>query len=259
MKKLQALLLTSCVSLIGYSQQPLDSLFVSNDSLLVQQDSLVIKNRGFTSKQLILPASLIAGGFLLRNSSTNARINRDIKEFRDDNFSAFRTNVDDYFQYSTILLTFGGNAMGFKSKNNYKQMISDGIVSNILLSAIVLPLKNNIGDMRPDGSASNSFPSGHTTAAFNCATLHFLEYRDDNVLFASAGFGIASTTALFRVLNNRHWLSDVTAAAGIGIATAVVVHYFNPFRFESKKETSLTLLPTYSQNTAGFVLNYRFK
>lgn len=252
MKKLKTLLLTSCVSIMGFSQSTLDSLHLPTDSL-------VQKQRGFTYNQLILPGSLIAGGFLLRNSSTNARLNRDIKKFRDNNFNAFRTNVDDYFQYSTILLTLGGNAMGFKSQNNYKQIISDGIVSNILLSAIVLPLKNNIGDMRPDGSASNSFPSGHTAAAFNCATLHFLEYRDDNVLFASAGFGIASTTALFRVLNNRHWLSDVTAAAGIGIATATLVYYFNPFRFESKKETTLTLLPTYSNNTAGFVLNYSFK
>lgn len=252
MKKLQALLLMSCVSMIGFSQSALDSLHLQNDSL-------ILKNKGFTYNQLILPGSLIAGGFLLRNSSTNARLNRDIKEFRDNNFSAFRTNVDDYFQYSTILFTLGGNAMGFKSKNTIKQMVSDGIVSNILVSAIILPLKNNIGDMRPDGSASNSFPSGHTAAAFNCATLHFLEYRDDNVLFASVGFGIASTTALFRVLNNRHWLSDVTSAAGIGIATATIVHFFNPFRFESKKEAILTLLPTYSNNTAGFVLNYSFK
>lgn len=252
MKKVYSSILTTCISVLSFSQ-------INADSLKVVDDNLVLKNRGFTYNQLVLPGSLIVGGFLLRNSSTDVKINRNIKEFRDNNFNSFRTNVDDYFQYSTILLTFGGNAMGFKSKNNYKQMISDGLVSNALLSAIVLPLKNNIGDRRPDGSATNSFPSGHTSAAFNCATLHFLEYRDDNILFASAGFAVASTTGLFRVLNNRHWLSDVTAAAGIGITTAVIVHYFNPFRFETKKEDTFTFFPTFSQDTPGLLLSYSFK
>lgn len=219
-----------------------------------ETDTILPKNT-FSYKQLIIPSALIVGGTLMRNSSVNA----DVKAFRDQNFGSFHTSFDDYFQYSTVLLTFGGNYMGFKSEHSNARMASNLLVSKLLLTAVALPLKNNIGDLRPDNSGANAFPSGHTAAAFNCATLHFLEYKNDNIWFASAGFLVATTTGGMRILNNRHWLSDITAGAGIGMGTAILTYYFNPLTFEFKKENRVSFCPSYLDNKAGLALNYNFK
>lgn len=219
-----------------------------------ETDTIIHKSH-FSYKQLIIPSALIAGGTLLRHSA----INNDVKEFRDKNFGNFKSSFDDYFQYSTVLLTFGGNYMGFKSEHSNTQMASNMLVSKLLLTAIALPLKNNIGDLRPDNSGNNAFPSGHTAAAFTCATLHFLEYKNSNIWFASSGFLIATTTGTFRILNNRHWLSDITAGAGIGMTTAVLTYYFNPLTFDIKKDSKVSFCPAYLENKAGLALNYNFK
>lgn len=241
-----------CLPVSGFAETVSDTLVQSN--MLIPSDTL-LKKDCFSYKQLIIPSALIIGGTLLRHSG----INNDVKEFRDRNFGSFETSFDDYFQYSSVALTFGGNYIGFKSEHSNARMLSNLLVSKLLLTAIALPLKNNIGDLRPDNSACNAFPSGHTAAAFTCATLHFLEYRNSNIWFASAGFLVATTTGTLRILNDRHWLSDITAGAGLGMATAVITYYFNPLTFEFKKENRLCFSPTYIDSKAGLALNYSFK
>jgi membrane-associated phospholipid phosphatase len=89
-------------------------------------------------------------------------------------------------------------------------------------------LKYTIGRNRPDVagtniefrpfSGSNSFPSGHTAAAFAIATAVADQTTDgwsDYVLY-----GAASVTALARINDNRHWTSDVLFGALIGHLSA---------------------------------------
>ncbi|WP_300489486.1 phosphatase PAP2 family protein [Flavobacterium sp.] len=241
-----------CLPVSGFSETVSDTLVESK--ILIKSDTLV-KQDCFSYKKLIIPSALIIGGTLLRHSA----VNNNVKEFRDRNFGSFQTSFDDYFQYSSVALMFGGNYMGFKSEHSNARMLSNLLVSKLLLTAITLPLKNNIGDLRPDNSACNAFPSGHTAAAFTCATLHFLEYRNSNIWFASTGFMIATTTGALRVMNNRHWVSDITAGAGIGMTTAILTYYFNPLTFEVKKDNRVCFSPTYIDNKAGLALNYNFK
>ena len=85
-------------------------------------------------------------------------------------------------------------------------------------------LKYSIGRNRPDiagtntefrpFSGSNSFPSGHTAAAFAIATAVADQTTDgwsDYVLY-----GAATITALSRINDNRHWTSDVLIGGLIG-------------------------------------------
>jgi membrane-associated phospholipid phosphatase len=61
-----------------------------------------------------------------------------------------------------------------------------------------------------------SFPSGHTTVAFAFSTV--LAERIDNIWARIGFYGMASLTAYARVLNNKHWVSDVIIGAGLGLA-----------------------------------------
>jgi len=63
-----------------------------------------------------------------------------------------------------------------------------------------------------------SFPSGHSTAAFALATIFTNEY---NTRFCSFLFySLASLTAISRINDNDHWVSDVFFGAVIGYATS---------------------------------------
>ena len=73
--------------------------------------------------------------------------------------------------------------------------------------------------MRPDGSTYNSFPSGHTATAFVGAEFMHQELGWHSPWYSFAGYTMATATGILRIANNRHWLGDVIAGAGIGMLT----------------------------------------
>jgi len=80
------------------------------------------------------------------------------------------------------------------------------------------------------GSAYQSFPSGHATAAFAFAGALATEgahrWPRANRVTGPAGFAAATLVAAARVYRDRHWASDVALGAGIGAVTgsALVRH-----------------------------------
>jgi membrane-associated phospholipid phosphatase len=119
-------------------------------------------------------------------------------------------------------------------------------LSNLLETGIVHALKNTTSRMRPDGSSKNSFPSGHTASAFVAAEFLHQEYKDKSVWISISGYTVATLTGALRILNNRHWLSDVVAGAGIGILSVKTVYWTYPSlqKIWSKKD---------SQNLQSFI------
>ncbi|GEA49414.1 hypothetical protein VIN01S_02180 [Vibrio inusitatus NBRC 102082] len=77
---------------------------------------------------------------------------------------------------------------------------------------IVHGTKNLVGRMRPNSSSPNSFPSGHTAAAFSGAA--FLQSRY-GAAWGVPAYAAASFVGLSRMHGNRHFADDVLAAAGI--------------------------------------------
>ena len=88
------------------------------------------------------------------------------------------------------------------------------------MSASVLSLKSITKVERPDGSAFNSFPSGHTATAFAGAEFLWQEYKDVSVWYGISGYLVATGTGMFRIYNNKHWLTDVVAGAGTASRTS---------------------------------------
>ncbi|MFH1763544.1 MAG: phosphatase PAP2 family protein [Gemmatimonadota bacterium] len=78
-------------------------------------------------------------------------------------------------------------------------------------------LKLAIARERPDGSDDNSFPSGHTSAAFQGASFIHLRYGWKKGLPAYAG---AAFVAFSRVYADKHYVSDVAAGAALGTASS---------------------------------------
>ena len=68
------------------------------------------------------------------------------------------------------------------------------------------------------------FPSGHTTEAFAYAEFIQQEYKDVSPWYGAVGYAAATATGLLRIYNNKHWLSDVVAGAGIGMASTKLAY-----------------------------------
>ena len=76
-----------------------------------------------------------------------------------------------------------------------------------------------------------SFPSGHTTAAFALASTVTSEsqrwWPRQTWLVAPAMYGAATLVGLSRMYNNKHWASDVALGAAIGTFSGIKVVRYN--------------------------------
>ena len=194
-------------------------------------------------KQFIAPVALISSGALLLNSSLNEDLQSNANNlFGDD----FHTSIDNYLPFVPVAQIYLGKTFGFTPKNNFKQQTINIIVANAIGGAIFTTLKYTIKEERPDQSDDLSFPSGHTSIAFTNAAILYYEYKDSNVWYASSGFLFATATGILRIANNRHYTSDVLAGAGIGLASGLIVSYWNPFKsmtFGKKNKTTAFVFP----------------
>lgn len=82
--------------------------------------------------------------------------------------------------------------------------------------------------------ARQSFPSGHTTAAFAFASAMHRELRRTRPATARwAGpvlYAAAALTGVARMHSDNHWASDVVMGAGIGVVSGAVVARFHADR-----------------------------
>lgn len=149
----------------------------------------------------------------------------EIRHIRNNAIPGFRHTYDDYIQYAPGVLVIGLKASGYESRSSWGRMaVSDAFSAGIMAIA-VNGLKYSVRRMRPDGSSRNSFPSGHTATAFMMATILHKEYGWRSPWFSIGGYTVAAATGISRIMNNRHWTTDVAAGAAVGILS-VQLGYF---------------------------------
>jgi len=194
-----------------------------------QKDSIpfLIKEDKLTYKQFVIPAILISGGLLLKNTPINTNLQNDFRKVLGEDF---HNKIDNYIQYEALLQIYGGRYLGLKPKNNALQQTINIVVSNAIMGGIVQSMKFSIKELRPDKTDELSFPSGHTATAFTNASVLFFEYKEANIWYASSGYLFAAATGFLRIANNKHYTSDVLAGAGIGTAVGLAVSYWSPFK-----------------------------
>lgn len=216
------------------------------------------KKLDFKYQQLIIPTAFIGYGIFGLESGQIKGFNRDISEEVTEDIDE-KTSIDDFSQYAPIAAVYGLSALGVKAKNSYKDRTIILATSYLLMGLTVGTFKKTASVERPDKSGLNSFPSGHTATAFMGAELMYQEYKDASVWYGVSGFVVAAGTGAFRMYNNKHWLSDVVAGAGIGILSAKAGYWLYPYtsRLFTKNKSKSTntktaMIPFYDGKTAGF-------
>lgn len=161
-------------------------------------------------------------------------IDTDLHALRNCVVPGFHYSYDDYLQYAPAALTLGLKACGYESRSGWGRMIVSDAFSAAIMAGAVNGLKYSVGRLRPDGSRRNSFPSGHTATAFMTATMLHKEYGWRSPWFSIGGYTAAAVTGVSRILNNRHWLSDVIAGGAIGIGSVHLGYFITDCIFKEK-------------------------
>ncbi|WP_336518243.1 phosphatase PAP2 family protein [Pollutibacter soli] len=197
-------------------------------------DSLEINYRlKFSNEQLAIPVGLIASG-LITNRNKSESLKNEIVEERNKHLAKFHTPVDNYLQFAPYAIAYGLDFAGIKSKTDISNRTAIMIKSELLMMGTVSLLKYSTAQLRPDGTAHNSFPSGHTAQAFAAATFLSEEYKHRFKWMPYVSYGIASGVGLLRMANNRHYISDVLLGAGIGILTTKVTYWTHQYKWGRK-------------------------
>ena len=237
--------------------------YLVNAQELSKNDSISNENLKFKYKQLIIPTLLIGYGVIGLASDDLKDFNLGIRNEVTDDIDG-KLTIDDYSQYAPALSVYALNLCGIKGKNNLRDRSIILGTSYLLMTGTVMGLKSLTKVERPDGSGFNSFPSGHTATAFAGAEFMWQEYKDVSVWYGISGYIVATGTGFFRIYNNKHWLTDVAAGAGIGILSTKVAYwifpYVNKHIFKSKKNISTGMIaPFYNGNQMGLgmILNLK--
>lgn len=189
-----------------------------------------------------------------------------VRAARNYNIPQFSYRYDDYMQYAPGLLTYALKAFGVDGRSSWGRLAVSTGFSAAIMGATVNTLKGTIHKWRPDHSANNSFPSGHTAMAFTLATWLHKEYGvTRSPLYSIFGYATATSIAMGRVMNNKHWLSDVATGAGIGILSSNLGYYFGDLIYGNKGISSRAICqdlpptdfkPTFWNISSGYsVLN----
>ncbi|MBT2161277.1 phosphatase PAP2 family protein [Zobellia barbeyronii] len=211
---------------------------------------MIQKRKGMLPKSVI-PLSLIASGILLSDSGLEKSLNTTTRNWVGNDFDV---PVDDYTRYIPIALMYTADIVGVDAKSHWFDQTKNLAISMVLTDVLTKFLKNSIYKVRPNGFNDKSFPSGHTSISFSTGSVLYEEFKDTSPILAYSGYGLAATTGAFRLLNNKHWVSDVMVGAGLGVLVTKLVYHFdylfkwNPF----VKSKDITFIPRYDDNTVGF-------
>jgi len=127
---------------------------------------------------------------------------------------------------------------------NHSLRTADALGSSVLLSE---GLKSLFQEKRPDSNAHDSFPSGHSTAAFSVATIESGLHPKQAIYWYTGAALIAAS----RVGLHRHTVGDTLAGAALGYGIA---------RLELSSRRGLLLAPIIrpETHTYGFALSKSF-
>ena len=194
-----------------------------------------VKPYKFMDDMTFVGIPLFAAGWALKGDKAMFRVNNQKGKKNTQLLTDFKTGIDDYTQFFGPAMVVGLKLGGYEGRSDWPRLLASAGMSYAIMAGLVNSIKYTAKEMRPDGSTANSWPSGHTATAFVGATLLHKEYGlTRSPWWSVAGYGVATATGVMRVLNNRHWVSDVMSGAGIGIMSTELGYALCDILFKGK-------------------------
>jgi len=219
-----------------------------------------VKAKWYKSKLFrasIVPAVLIGYGAYTFNGGgfyTNQQANRDIHRL----FPTYRTSVDNALIIAPYVELGAVALAGIESRDDRVNTLLIIAKGEAIMLASTFAVKYLSREERPDGSDNLSFPSGHTAQAFLAASIVHNEFRDKSQWYGIGAYSIATSVAALRMINSKHWQSDVVAGAGFGILSAHLAYLSHRNRWGRKAiGRDIGLAPAYfGTGTPGMTISW---
>lgn len=220
------------------------------------KDTLVLKeihNKRFefAPKKLYVPAGLMVGG-LLTDLGKSKSIEKEIVEERNEHLFGFTNHIDDYAQFAPFVALYAFEWAGMIPRTDWQNRTAIMIKGQILNLGTVYILKKAINETRPDGT-QYSFPSGHTANAFAGATLLAIEYGQNHKWVPYAAYAVAGGVGVMRMVNNKHYISDVLFGAGLGILSIKTAYWTHRYRWGKRKSDIDALAEIYKYQNSSLI------
>lgn len=214
-----------------------------------QTDSIPAAKNSFLKKSIV-PLSLIGTGIYVNYAGGS--LGKVSLQNHIQNGLNFHTRAEDVLQFGSLAILGAADMLGLKTANDLKTQAKNVVIITAVNYALVKSLKLITNETRPNGS-KNSFPSGHTSNAFALAGMLHHELRESSPLLSYIGYVFATTTGAFRVLNNKHWVSDVLVGAGVGILVTDVFYKIQDQHTTLKKEQKISAIfvPSFKEKSFG--------
>ena len=194
-----------------------------------------VKPYKFMDDMTFVGIPLFVAGWAVKGDKAMFRVNNKEGKKNTQLLTNFKTGIDDYTQFFGPAMTVGLKLGGYEGRSDWPRLLASAGLSYAIMAGFVNGIKYTAKEMRPDGSTANSWPSGHTATSFVGATILHKEYGlTRSPWFSVAGYGVAAATGVMRVLNNRHWVSDVMSGAGIGIMSTELGYAIGDLLFKGK-------------------------
>lgn len=199
-------------------------------SFFKQKTNPGVKPYKFMDDMTFVGIPLFVAGWIVKSEKNGFK-----QQTKHSLVTNFKSGVDDYLQFLGPVATVGLKLSGYEGRSDWPRLFASAAMSYGIMAALVNGIKYTAKEMRPDGTSANSWPSGHTATAFVGATMLHKEYGlTRSPWFSVLGYGTATATGVMRVLNNRHWISDVLSGAGIGILSGELAYALSDLMFKNK-------------------------
>lgn len=239
------------------------AVFLSaTDISTIDTDTLHVDlNEGKSEKlEIFIPSVFISYGVLTQVVKPFQQLDHNIDREVSKHYE--RRKFDNYIQYAPVMAVYGLDWVGINAKHNFRDRTFIVITSHLIMGGSVQAVKMATGVERPDGSNRYSFPSGHTATAFTGAHILFREYRESSPWISITGYATATLVGVMRILNRKHWVSDVVTGAGVGILSVEIGYLLLPVFHRiigvEETKTSLAVAPVIGNNQYGLGMFYVF-
>jgi membrane-associated phospholipid phosphatase len=230
------------------------------DSLAVSARTSVLRRAACWAGQpagqrVLVPAGLFAAGVLTTRRVAVVNSDEEVREELSEHVVPVRTTIDDELRHVPAVAALGLSLAGVKGKHSTVNQALLFALTYTINNTLTSNLKNLTRVERPGNNGDfSSFPSQHTSAAFSAARFLDREYGESSGWYRVGGYSVATGVAALRLVKGNHWLSDVLAGAGVGLASTELAYWVYPrvqrLLVKGLQDQAL-VLPYYQAGTAG--------
>lgn len=200
-----------------------------------------------------------AGGLMTAGVIMDSdKIKEGVRDWVRDRVDIPETRLDDIAQHLPLLMMYSTDLIMKTPKAEVGRQTRHFIVAQGITIGTTLLLKSATSARRPNGGTL-SFPSGHTAYAMAGANIFYHSFKDENKLLALSAYVPVAVVGAFRMIKDKHWVSDVVFGAGYGFLVSQLTYDLNIWNSRKIGDPSykpVTLRLGTSPNGMGLTLNF---